>query len=504
MNLATKMVLIGNVASDHATGGSSGLPAGVIATSYSDGRTVYHLGMLFDGVDPYHVGAYTVGSDSVPAHYWNSRWTHRDNPITIVRTPAQLVAANRMFPFGDTGCNVGAQGSRTPYTIMGSSDITKYMPTTGERPDIGCVTDNSAWYMLGGSPLPMLDWAQANDTCPIHFRDETTGKPISLITYPQANSADLPGLQGSPWLPKGPHLPAPEQGYTGFGGGWGPQQAHFCEMSYVAHMATRDLGFFENVQYNANFTVLCDASNSSPSGAILVGELRGMAWALRNLFMAHIATVDVEGRGELPATCHPSSYFKTLLDNALAHYSPIMTDPKEQTFRLFNGGPVFGPWQVDYMLTALAFGVLTGHSDWTPFYLWALGNVIARTNNTSGYPPGLGTAYYMPTVLGGQDPSLPRLTWAQSVNALVGATDGISAAQYAVLTVDPLNGGNAQQGNAYMCTTRAALVMADYLDKKGLAAVRIAYRDFDTCLTNAQTMFQNYGGENPRVAVVSP
>jgi hypothetical protein len=71
------------------------------------------------------------------------------------------------------------------------------------------------------------------------------------------------------------------------------------------------------------------------------------------------------------------------------------------------------------------------------------------------------------------------------------------------LLVDPLNGGNALLGSEYMMTTRACLVMADYLDKKGLAPVRKTYPDFDLALANAERMFRNGGIVNSRVSVVA-
>ncbi len=350
----------------------------------------------------------------------------------------------------------------------------------------------------------MLAWAQAAGSCPLHFRDEATGKPIDLLKYPRANSYDLPDLQGAPWLPRGlPDVRAPA--YTGFGGEWGPQQAHFCEMSYVAFMATADLGFLEDLQYEANFCLLTDASKSTKNGAIVSGETRGIAWALRQLFMAHVATRDTEAAGRLPSTCHPSGYFKRLLDQSLSFYIRVMNAPEEQTFRLIGEESArFSPWTVDYLLTSLAFGVLSGHSDWAPLYLWCLGNCIARTNGTSGYPPGFGTSYRLNTVPGGQNNSLPKYTWAQAFSALV--TDPevkLTQAQHDALVADPLNGGKAYTGQEYMMTTRAVLVMADYLDKKGLAAVRATYADFDTSLKNADRMARAYGAMNPRVSVVA-
>ena len=488
-----------------------------------DGRIVFHLGALGDlsgassTAKPHHLPAHRVQIESdgkllldanIPAHWWNAEWTYRPGPIKIVRSPDQIVAAHRLFPFGDTGCRVNPVENYKFAGPMDNAGITIYMPTTGERPDIGWVTDPSGHFMLTKNPGPMLAWAQAAGSCPMHFRDEATGKPIDLIKYPQANAYDLPRLQGAPWLPKGePDARAPI--YTNYGGGWMPQQAHFCEMSYVAYLASGDFGFLEDLQYSANFCVLADASHSSPNGAVVSGETRGAAWAWRELFMAHAATQDAEAAGALPASCHPSSYFKKLLDHSLAAQSRDLTDPNLAPFHLVCAGGIFGPWQIDYALTSLAFGILTGHSDWTRLYLWELANVIARTNGTSGFPPGYGTPYYMGIFPDG-DSAFPRFqTWGQAFDELRTSKNPdirdarLTEAIYNNLKADPLNGGRAFTGGEYMMTTRAALVMADYLDKKGLAEVRKTYPDFDASLKNANRMFLANGAVNARVSVVS-
>jgi hypothetical protein len=509
-------------------------PDGPLIPSYyvgfrPDGRIVFHLGALGDltksnvSPKPYHLGPHHVRVEEggkvlldldIPAHWWNSEWTYRPAPIAARRTPAQIVAANRMFPYGDTGARVGQTANYVFKGPMDSAGITIYMPATGERPDIGLITDPSASYMLSSKPGPMLAWAQAAGSCPMHFRDEKTGQPIDLIKYPRANAMDLPGA-GSPFLLKGPPNPDPRvSNYSMYGGGWRPQQAHYCEMSYLAHIATLDMGFLEDLQYSANFTVLTDSWISNQRGvATIYGELRGVAWAFRNLFMAHAATLDAEARGDLPPSCHPSSYFKKLLDNSLAYYSPIINDPKAQTFRVVGGASRLSPWMADYMGTALAFGVLTGHSDWTPLYLWSLGHQIARYNGTSGFPPGIGVPYRLEqyplkknadgTFSVEPDTTKPQLTWAGAFAELRNDPEvKLTQARYDALMANPLNGGKAMSLNESVMGARAVLVMADYLDKKGLAAVRATYPDLDTCLANVNRMFRAHGSVNPRVSIV--
>ena len=78
----------------------------------------------------------------------------------------------------------------------------------------------------------------------------------------------------------------------------------------------------------------------------------------------------------------------------------------------------------------------------------------------------------------------------------------LNPAQIAALKADPLNGGKAMTGNESMMATRAVLVMAAYLDKKGLANIRATYPELDKCVTNADRMVRSYGSVNPRASVV--
>lgn len=500
-------------------GATYSYPDGPAIPSYyvgfrNDGRIVFHLGALDDltlrapTIKPYHLGPHHVRIESngsvlfdadIPAHWWNAEWTFRTTPIAVKRTPAQIVAANRMFPFGDTGVKVRPTANFTFTGPMDSAGITIYMPTTGERPDIGLITDPSALYMLGGSPSSMLAWAQAAGSCPLHFRDEKSGKPIDLLKYPSANAYDLPGLQGAPFLLKGtPDARAPQ--YSAYGGGWSPQQAHFCEMAGLAAMATEDDGLLEELQYQTNFVVLCNAYLSNQRRiATVSGEVRGVAWAFRQLFMAHVATKDREARGPLPQFLHPSSYFKKLLDQSLSYYTANMGGSVQRAFHLWgNDTGNYSPWMQDYLVTALAYGVLTGHADWADIFLFNLGNVIARTSGTSGWPPSLCTPYRIPTG--------SATTWAQSFDGLM--TDPevmLSKEAHDRILANPLNGGKLapEEPYGYHFTTRAALVMADYLDMKRLANVRGTYPDFDTCLTNVERMFLAAGNVNARVSVVA-
>lgn len=501
--------------------GVAGLPKDYYAEVMPDGSLVLGLGALGDLTTktpdmkrPYHLGPHHVNvvdaagtvlfDQDLSSHWWNACHAVRVKPLAASVTHAQMVAARDMFPMGDTGKPVGKVNNYVFKGPMDSAGVTIYMPTTGERPDIGLITDPSALYMLTGNSGPMLAWAQAAGSCPWRFRDEATGKPIDLLKYPTANEY-WDAVQGYPRLPRGPLNAG---GYPVYGGGWQPQEAHECEMSYYAFLATRDPVFLQGVQYAANFMPINDAALSAKlKKAVPHGEYRGISWSFRNLFMAHRATQIAEQAGTLPASCHPSSYWKTLLDQALAYYGQVITDPTptRQYFRTVvdTGADRFAPWQADYMLEALAFGVLTGHPDWAPLYLWALKNAIDRTSGQSGYPPGWGGGYYYNAFEWAKNPDgtynqnaydrTKPLDWYGTF--LFSQNDPNAnmptAAQIAALEADQFNGGKAFVGVPYLMATRGVLVQAQYLDDLGLCNVRQTYPDLDFCVSVVDRMLHN-------------
>ncbi len=537
--------------------------------------TAYHVSLRDDNGNPVSgfIGdvAYN-GEIDVPSHWWQAQWTYRKQVVAAVLSPAQIVAARLMFPYGHVNQMTEAnRDPRMPYMLLGSSGITKYMPTTGERRDIGLETDPEAFYMEEGYAVDMLDWAHSAGSCPLHLVDESTGRPVDQIANP-INMYDAAGYQAGHWVDKGPAIPATgtvyladgvtldktapgynpgSSGYHNFGGGWTPQQAHFCEMSYLAHCVTLDLGFLEDLQHEANFVMMGDGKKNAAGIPLFSGEYRGIAWAIRTVAMAHTATRELEKRclesgTPFPDYLLPSSYFKTLLDANLVEFMKTMnsTDPTVQCFRTILPMPRFGPWQHEYMMLALAYLVLSGHPEWEPLYRWCLGNVIARTNGNmtppGGYPVGYGGAYYLNTVRGqGQgwdgnrgrkDPSVPAspsdpltlppsdwgkkyVSWAESFEDMQlhggdpweGSPSGITTAQYDKLLTDVYNSANGYRpyaGREYLQNTHSNLAAAAYLNLTGLSNVRGTYPELDACTANVERML---AGDrfNERAAIVA-
>ena len=72
---------------------------------------------------------------------------------------------------------------------MGTAGIATYMPTTGERDDIGLLTEPQAEFVATRSNAArgaMLAQAEASGSISWHMRDEGVGGPINFERHPNA------------------------------------------------------------------------------------------------------------------------------------------------------------------------------------------------------------------------------------------------------------------------------------------------------------------------------
>lgn len=483
---------------------------------------VVHLG-------PHHITLVENGVTILDAdndhHGWNQEWTHRTGPFVLHKKPGDIVAANLLPPYGPNGNRVNATANYQfkAGAFFDSAGVTIYMPTTGERPDIGLITDPAGLYMLTGDSGPMIAWARAGGSCPMHWRDPATGLTVSIVQYPGLNSADGPGLQyvpgkPSPYAYKGPRNPA-DGNYPNYADKWDPQPAHYCDMHYVATIATHDPVFLKDLQDAAAFTIGQSCELWLPDGRrVQAGEYRGVAHGLGMSIKARAATIDAEKNGWFVPGYHtPSPYYDATLAPSVTYYmGQATTNPGCARFNVFpQGASTLGPWQHGYLVMDLGLGVLTDAPGFEPLFIFALKNTVARFSGKSGWPPAW-SAYYLD--LHADDTSLlpdwgaafDHFYLSEHQNAVTAANNNVSytpaidTATYNKLKADPTNGFVMLGTPEYMMTDRAGLVFADYLDKIGKSKVRAQIPDFDAALGYAEAFFHKYGGANARVALADP
>lgn len=337
-----------------------------------------------------HLDAYTaeilldgnvIDTLSIPAHYWLSRWRWQSSWRPFVRTPDDLKAA-KIFPPNYRPVTKFRQ--KMPdvvpaYDYMGTSSIVKYMPTTGERNDIGIVPEITGAYLCTGDPgaaYSIRQWAESAASFPVHIRDYKTGKPINWGDYPKANTY-YDQKYSNPQVAISPKSPLT----------W--DNAHEPSLSFVMYMLTDDLYYLEELQFFANRSL--HASPAYQGMQFDFAQTRGFCWTLRDFFDVVTATPD-----DIPDTLLPRSYFKAYLDfNRDFVINNYVNNPDPKTAVFFSGvDPLRMPfWQEDYEASVIGLAVYRGFTDWAPVFQWKYKSNIYRTDPAQ-WPSGCPSSYY--------------------------------------------------------------------------------------------------------------
>ena len=382
---------------------NSSLPAFVVQFRRDKGgsrdEVVFELGDTTAGVLAFNMTGYIAtiyAGDAVLAvvevaeHYWYSRWRWQSAPRPIVASVGELQAAGLLPCFDPALSQTRPLSSAKTYEPMGLAGLTAYMASTGERDEIGLVTEAQAEYLRGdASADSMLAQAEASGTMPWHYRDEDGGAVFDFKAHPNASMyypANLPACSTPIAL----------------------DVAHEPDLCFVPFLLTGDPYFLEEMQFAATYNVL--ASNPQSRGSYCIGfAVRAHAWALRTLAHCARATPD-----DVPAWVQSRAYWQEWMDgnrdwmlnryvNATAapftavpyasplHYMADATNsPASSTM---PQGTCSQQWMEDYEAVVLGHVVAIGYADWRSILEWKLVNSIARTNGTSGWIRAKPTPY---------------------------------------------------------------------------------------------------------------
>ena len=371
---------------------------------------VFELGQLFGSPTPFNMAAYeadisqngnSLAKIPVPNHYWYSRWRWQSAPRPARAMVPDLMAKGLLPHFDPTVSPGTPTAAAVPYKIMGLGGVYPSMTATGDRSDIGPVTEWQADYIMAvltgnanASTLlsTILDQGDASGTIPSwHFRDENTGAPLDTFKFPEASL--YAGQSGvSPLIVRSS------------GTGMTVSATHEPDLAYLPFLLTGDPYYLEELE----FSVVNNVLELTPAARATYGKveaLRGWAWSLRN--MAQAATVVPAAT---PSWLLPQSYFTELMAGNLAYSMTLVNDTTDVDRALFHtldetfgstatGGLPYGtqisPWQEDYSLIVLAWVVGMGHADWRPVLEWKVEDEVARTSGASGWIRAVSSPYRM-------------------------------------------------------------------------------------------------------------
>lgn len=351
-----------------------------------------------------HLDAYTatifqggkeIARIEVPEHFWLSRWRWQSAPRPVVKTAAELIAAKLVPPYSAIA-TVKRPAAAPPYDVMGLSDITPYMPMTGERQDIGLMPERSAAFLATGDEdlrHSVFAWAEASGSVPWHMRDAKTHAPLSYDLHPDAsNYYDQRAAGTTPTL-----YMLPTKKVT-------IDAAHQPELAYLPFLLTGDPYYLEELQFATTHAL---GNYPHHGGIIRHDQTREFAWTLRSLFFVVRATP-----GDAPPWLLSKSYWEDKLSRNQRWVTSNYVNKSGPKTATFSSGvdPLRMPfWQEDYLAAVLELGVWMGYADWAPVAAWKIKSTIARTDGTSGWPRAHPTFYYAEQQAGG----VTAQTWSE-------------------------------------------------------------------------------------------
>jgi hypothetical protein len=425
-------------------------------------EVVFELGRMWATTEPAHLPQYqakimrgpaTLATVDVPLHYWRSRWRWQSAPRPVRTTAAQLMGQWQVPQLSERLHPVSTPIRTAPqYTPMGLTTLAAYMGSTGERAEIGLVTEYQAEYLCTGSSVALdavFAQAEAAGTYPWNLRDDKTNAPFDTLAYPRATTYG--DRAGDPFFRNAPTIKGSAQ--------W--DSAHQPALSYVPFLLTGDPYHLEQMQLIASANVLWRPWDYR----YRTTQIRGEAWAMRT--WAQVAKVTP---ANVPKWMLPQAHWQKLLDSYLDWYLKAFVSNPEPTRSVFRTTmQTFGddrdspmmegthtqPWQDDMLASVFGWMVLMGHTQWRPVFEWKIGSTIARTNGQSGWIRAYCTTVDMRMRV---DKNAPwAKTWKEAWDLTA------EALKYEVSDPDTLDLTKL----FYFPYTRGALVLANHLQIAG-------------------------------------
>ncbi len=298
---------------------------------------------------------------------------------------------------------------------MGNALITKAMPTSGGRPDLGMVPDwTLAWLraQTPGTRFAMMQTAEASGSVPWHIRDPKTTRAPTLDDHPKYW---LDGRANTNANGHGPMLTDVS--------GWDVDNAHQPELSYVPYLISGDRRHLDELIAQTAYALFSYNSGKGyrdgAEGNLTDDEVRGQAWANRTHgYAAFIAPDD-----------HPDKkYLTSKLRQRLTWYAtayPARDDlggPAGYETSGWIEGPYpkgyIGNWQQDFFSQSLAQIARMGFAEANQVYNYTRKYQLSRFLRPDFNP--LWSTHYI-SLHGDKETDEPFATWREIAQANLAA-----------------------------------------------------------------------------------
>lgn len=337
------------------------------------------------------VGGATVYSNAAYVHYHHSRWHARgwwgvDPQVRWTHNTAYLKASKAVPNYGTGTVSAATLNSYTAYSPGGNANLRANWGDTGYHEQIGHLPEWDAAYVKTGDVRAFnatVANTKAAGSYSYHYRDENTGYPPLLDSYPELCESEGTG---------GIVIGTGGAGYSHEPGQ--DPNAHQPLVGYLAYLLTGDYCHLEELQFLANYNMVWTSRGSRAAGTgnnaygVTGLQHRGRAWGMRTV--AHAAAITPDA--------HPlKSYLVAKTNNHISHYTSTYATVGGSNYNILgaiqdydwaNGNPPkYSPWQADFMTGVMCRLVELGFSAST-LQTWS-----ARWPTGRMGQPGIGNGY---------------------------------------------------------------------------------------------------------------
>lgn len=227
-----------------------------------------------------------------------THWFGGDPQLTPRHDVAYLMATKLVPNYRGVTSNNSILFTSVPssYTPLGQASYPATMGTAGYHPSIGLLPEWDAAYLTTyADPRAyrgVMISGYAAGRYGIHYRDETTNRPIRFSSYPTLVITGDSGIPGTGSSSTGSYTPASS-------GSSPPTYAntHHPSMGYMAYLLTGWNYFVEEAQFVATVNYLKQSDQARTVNGILhttvgANTVRGAAWSIRSLAQAATITPD--------------------------------------------------------------------------------------------------------------------------------------------------------------------------------------------------------------------
>lgn len=326
-----------------------------------------------------------------------SYWLGSDPRIVPAHDKAYLQASRLVPAYGAVVPSSAAALATLPttYTPLQQGNYSPSMAQTGYHGAIGLLPEWDVLYLASSDARAYAGAiinAYGAGRYPIHYRDETTQRPLLFSSYPNlviGGNSGVTATGGSSRLDFTPAAagtaPAP----------W--DSAHHPSVGYMAYLMTGRHYFMEEIQFSATLHFLknTDIARQYTAGVFLsnagANTTRGAAWAWRTLAQAACATPDDDTalRKQLLASMAANvDYYHGIYvakpNNAQGIVAPYVN------YAQGSGKLAEAPWQQDFFTAAVGYSLDLGlalpadsAARLASFFAWKAQSVIGRLGGTA-------------------------------------------------------------------------------------------------------------------------